>query len=147
MSSTEYWILQISIYMVPIIFFCFQIMLYKITIYKYEKQLAKEYNAYTESKKRMKGFEEKYNISSFDFMNNNYETIIFEDSDKYLWETYIRDFIRCGGKIEDKHNFNEFLKMNRDKIYNNTPKNPTISKDDEWRNEDFWEESKEGSLE
>ena len=98
MSSTGYWILQISMCMVPIIFFCFQIILYKITIYKYEKQLAKEYNAYTESKKRMQEFEVKYNLSSYDFINNNYETINFENSDKYLWETYIRDFIRCGGK-------------------------------------------------
>ena len=36
--------------------------------------------------------------------------------------------------------FNEFLKANKDKINTMLPKNPSIKKDDEWRNEDFWDE-------
>lgn len=58
-----------------------------------------EFNSYTESQKRMKQFEEKYHISSLDVYNKNYGSVSFEDSDKYLWETYIKDFIRCGGKL------------------------------------------------
>lgn len=40
----------------------------------------------------------------------------------------------------DNNFFNEFLKINKAKIDAVTPKNPTISKDDEWRNEDFWDD-------
>lgn len=58
-----------------------------------------EYNGLTESQKRMKQYEEKYHISSRDVYNKNYDSVSFEGSDKYLWETYIRDFIRCGGKL------------------------------------------------
>lgn len=58
-----------------------------------------EYNGYTESQKRMKQYEEKYHISSRDVYNKNYDSVSFEGSDKYLWETYIRNFIRCGGKL------------------------------------------------
>ncbi len=36
--------------------------------------------------------------------------------------------------------FNDFLKMNKSKINSIVPKNPSISKDDEWCTEDFWDE-------
>lgn len=36
-------------------------------------------------------------------------------------------------------NFEEFIKKNKDKIYSNTPKNPKISKDDEWAKETEWD--------
>lgn len=36
--------------------------------------------------------------------------------------------------------FNDFLKINKVKINSIVPKNPPISIDDEWRNEDFWDE-------
>lgn len=35
--------------------------------------------------------------------------------------------------------FNEFLRLNRSKIAKITPKNPTISKNDEWYRETFWD--------
>lgn len=35
--------------------------------------------------------------------------------------------------------FNEFLKLNKEKINSLAPKNPFIFKDDEWRKEDFWD--------
>lgn len=62
-----------------------------------KNKMTTEFNAYEESQKRMKLFEEKYKISSFDLYNHNYDSITFEGSDKYLWETYIRDYVRCGG--------------------------------------------------
>ena len=34
----------------------------------------------------------------------------------------------------------ELLKQNREKIKSITPLNPTLSKDDEWRNEHEWDE-------
>lgn len=39
--------------------------------------------------------------------------------------------------------FNDFLKMNKAKINSVVPKNPSISKDDEWRAEEFWTEDNE----
>ena len=36
--------------------------------------------------------------------------------------------------------FNKFLLENSAKINSITPKNPSISKDDEWRTETFWDE-------
>jgi hypothetical protein len=36
--------------------------------------------------------------------------------------------------------FNKFLLENSAKINAITPKNPSISKDDEWRTETFWDE-------
>ena len=36
--------------------------------------------------------------------------------------------------------FKEFLKQNAELIERITPKNSTISKNDEWYNEDFWDE-------
>ena len=36
-------------------------------------------------------------------------------------------------------NFKEFIDKNKDKIISITPKNPTISKDDEWREETEWD--------
>lgn len=39
----------------------------------------------------------------------------------------------------DNNYFNEFLRLNKAKIDAMTPKNPTISKDDEWVNETFWD--------
>lgn len=46
-----------------------------------------------------------------------------------------------GDTIELKNNaFNDFLKANAVKINLTVPKNPSIKKDDEWRNEDFWDD-------
>lgn len=42
----------------------------------------------------------------------------------------------------DNNLFNQFLKTNKDKISSIVPKNPSISKSDEWYREDFWDESK-----
>lgn len=39
----------------------------------------------------------------------------------------------------DNNFFNNFLKLNKAKINAITPKNPTISKDDEWAKEDCWD--------
>ncbi|MFA9465600.1 MAG: hypothetical protein ACERKN_15050 [Velocimicrobium sp.] len=39
----------------------------------------------------------------------------------------------------DNNFFNDFLKLNKTKINAITPKNPTISKDDEWAKEDCWD--------
>lgn len=39
--------------------------------------------------------------------------------------------------------FNQFLKANKAKINSIAPKNPSISKNDEWRKEDFWDEDYE----
>ena len=39
--------------------------------------------------------------------------------------------------------FSDFLKMNKAKINSTVPKNPSISKDDEWRTEEFWTEDDE----
>lgn len=36
--------------------------------------------------------------------------------------------------------FSEFIKKNREKIIKNTPYNPSISKNDEWREETEWDE-------
>lgn len=58
-----------------------------------------EFNGYTESQKRMKQFEEKYYISSLDVYNKNYGSVSFEGSDRYFWEAYIKNFIRCGGEL------------------------------------------------
>lgn len=38
----------------------------------------------------------------------------------------------------DNLKFNEFLKVNKEKINTILLKDPPISKDDEWRNEDLW---------
>ncbi len=38
---------------------------------------------------------------------------------------------------EKNEEFNEFLKVNKEKINVITPKNPTIKKDDEWAREDW----------
>lgn len=39
----------------------------------------------------------------------------------------------------DNNFFNEFLKLNKAKINAITPKNPAISKDDEWAKETCWD--------
>ena len=41
-------------------------------------------------------------------------------------------------KVDNKF-FNEFLRLNKTKINAITPKNPTISKDDEWAKETCWD--------
>lgn len=41
--------------------------------------------------------------------------------------------------------FNQFLNANREKINSIVPKNPSISKSDEWRNENFWDEDEQES--
>lgn len=38
----------------------------------------------------------------------------------------------------DNNLFNQFLKTNKEKIDSVVQKNPSISKSDEWRNEEFW---------
>lgn len=58
-----------------------------------------EYNALTETQKRMKQYEEKYHISSRDIYDKNYGSVSFDGSDKYLWKSYIRNFIKCGGEL------------------------------------------------
>lgn len=40
--------------------------------------------------------------------------------------------------------FNQFLQANKEKIDAVIPKNPSISKTDEWREENFWDESTKG---
>ena len=40
----------------------------------------------------------------------------------------------------DNMKFNEFLKANKTKINTIIPKNPSITKDDEWYNENCWDE-------
>lgn len=67
---------------------------------KKKNRLTTEYDAMEESKKRMRAFEEKYGICSVDVYNKTCDMNIFEGTDKYLWETYIRNFIRCGGSFE-----------------------------------------------
>lgn len=44
----------------------------------------------------------------------------------------------------DNSMFNKFLAINKETINSIVPRNPSISKDDEWRNEDFWDEDKKG---
>jgi len=39
----------------------------------------------------------------------------------------------------DNNSFNEFLNLNKEKIDAITPKNPVISKTDEWNGESFWD--------
>jgi hypothetical protein len=39
----------------------------------------------------------------------------------------------------DNNFFNDFLKLNKNKIIAITPKNPTIKKDDEWTRETCWD--------
>ena len=36
--------------------------------------------------------------------------------------------------------FSEFIKKNREKIIKNTPYNPSINKNDEWRKETKWDD-------
>lgn len=43
----------------------------------------------------------------------------------------------------DCSSFSDFLKINKTKIDSVVPKNPSISKDDEWRAEEFWTEDEE----
>ncbi len=45
----------------------------------------------------------------------------------------------------DNNLFNQFLKTNKDKISSIIPKNPSISKSDEWYREDFWDEDQKES--
>lgn len=51
------------------------------------------------------------------------------------------DNMTLGDTIELKNNaFNDFLKANAVKINLTVPKNPSVKKDDEWRNKDFWDD-------
>lgn len=45
----------------------------------------------------------------------------------------------------DNNIFNQFLQANKEKINSVVPTNPSITKSDEWRQEDFWDESTKGS--
>lgn len=42
----------------------------------------------------------------------------------------------------DNSVFNDFLKVNKSKINSIVSKNPSISKDNEWRTEDFWDDKR-----
>lgn len=54
------------------------------------------------------------------------------------------DAMNAGGTLKVNNDlFNKFLKMNIKKIDSVVPKNPSISIDDEWRKEDFWDEDTE----
>lgn len=67
---------------------------------------------------------------------------------KKVGESYVQNY--KNRKIKDGKNvfnnvtqidnlkFNEFLKVNKEKINTILLKDPPISKDDEWRNEDLW---------
>lgn len=66
-----------------------------------KSRLTTKYDAMEESQKRMKIFEEKYHIHSVDVYNKACDMTVFEGTDKYLWETYIRNFIHCGGSFDD----------------------------------------------
>lgn len=50
------------------------------------------------------------------------------------------DMIKETNKINNK-TFNQFLKTNKKKINSVVPKNPSIPKSDEWRDETFWDEN------
>lgn len=41
----------------------------------------------------------------------------------------------------------ELVKNNKEKIKSITPKNPTINKDDEWRDDDIWDKLYDGQIE
>lgn len=41
---------------------------------------------------------------------------------------------------QERYSLSDFIKKNQEVIKAITPKNPKIGKDDEWRNESFWEE-------
>lgn len=67
---------------------------------KKKSRMIVEYDAMEEAKKQMKAFEEKYHILSVDLYNKTCDMNVFEDDDKYFWESYIRNFIKCGGSFE-----------------------------------------------
>jgi len=50
--------------------------------------------------KKMQMFEEKYHITSAEVHAQTCNSDIFEGNDRYYWEMYIRNFIRCGGILE-----------------------------------------------
>lgn len=62
------------------------------------KRIVMEYNALEESYKRIKMYEDFYKISSKDFYKNQklYKNKVF-DNDRYLWISYIKTYIKCGG--------------------------------------------------
>lgn len=101
---------------------------------KKKNRLTTEYNAMEESQKRMRIFEEKYNIRSIDVYNKTCDMSIFEGADKYLWETYIRSFIRCGGSLEitveptDNYDDNFECSILKDEMHN-IKKNNEIKKE------------------
>lgn len=41
---------------------------------------------------------------------------------------------------KDNFSLSDFIKLNKLKIKAITPHNPSIKKDDEWRNENYWDE-------
>ncbi len=45
----------------------------------------------------------------------------------------------------DNSIFNDFLRTNKLKIDSIVPKNPSISKNDEWHTENFWDEENENN--
>lgn len=45
--------------------------------------------------------------------------------------------------VPNKVSLVDFIRINKEKISKITPKNPSISKDDIWRKEDFWDKDYE----
>lgn len=70
-----------------------------------------EYDTYKETQNRMKKFEEKYGISSYDFYYKNCDVCDFEGNDGCLWKTYIECYFDCGGiltsPVENKNRRND----------------------------------------
>ncbi len=58
-----------------------------------------------------------------------------EDNEEFIRLITKNEIVSEARKKNDE--FNEFLKANKDKIDAITPKNPTISKDDEWNDEKY----------
>lgn len=69
--------------------------------FRKKKRLTIEYNALEHSIEKMRMFEEKYHINSLEVYEKTCDFDIFEGNDRYYWETYIRNYIRCGGVLED----------------------------------------------
>ena len=66
---------------------------------KKKYKLTKEYDTYEETQNRMKKFEEKYGISSYDFYYKNCDVCDFEGNDSYLWKAYIECYLDCDGVL------------------------------------------------
>lgn len=65
--------------------------------------IVNEVNGYEESLSGLKAYEEKYGISTADFMKGSY-TCTIPARDECIWEFYAECYIECGGVIEGKEN-------------------------------------------